>query len=99
MFCSHFRNGKRHVKFQRKDHAARKVPAQDDIECCRAAAARRRAAFLAAVAVYLRTMIGDGELGRAIRELQKEHYRNPTPPEGACAFDLAWHTGKTGRAR
>ena len=60
-----------------------------------------RAAFLNAVAVYFRGRqeVGDGELGRAIRQLQCEHYRPPEPPTGACAFDLAWHTAKSGRAR
>jgi hypothetical protein len=42
-----------------------------------------RAAFLAAlVALFAdRNEIGDGELGRALRDLQQQHFRPPTATE------------------
>ena len=42
-----------------------------------------RAAFLAAlVALFAdRNEIGDGELGRALRDLQREHFQPPTATE------------------
>ena len=57
-----------------------------------------RAAFLAAlVALFAdRNEIGDGELGRALRDLQREHFRPPTGAE-AGMMGTRWRK-LTGRA-
>jgi Flp pilus assembly protein TadD len=53
------------------------------IHATRPLQARERAAFLAALEALLagRNEIRDGELGRALRELQREHFRPPTDAE------------------
>jgi hypothetical protein len=53
-------------------------------------------AFLAALGAMFqgRSEIGDGELGRAIRDLQREHFRPPTETE--TARRVARHLKKVG---
>ena len=52
-----------------------------------------RVAFMAALAELLagrRLSLGDGELGRTLRDLQRQHFRPPTDEE-AGMLGTRWH--------
>jgi hypothetical protein len=67
------------------------------LKMCRQAAAPLpsvdRALFFAAIATLFRGChdVGDGQLNRALRQLQHAHLRAPQLPEGGATFETHWY--------